>query len=177
MEHLLTTLSKLMAEQKLPALLIGGHAVTVMGYPRATFDIDLLIPRESAEPWKKALGNFHYKVFSESKNFLQLESASELPLPALDLMLVEQDVFNTLQADQTDHQPIPTPSPEAMVALKLHAINQPARENTAKDWSDIFAIMSAQNLSLDDPDFAAIIQKHGGEEAAQKISDHFKNGR
>ena len=61
-----------------------------------------------------------------------------------------------------------------MVALKLHAINQPSREDTAKDWSDILAIMSAQSLSLDDPDFFAIVKKHGGESAVQKINDHFR---
>jgi len=177
MEHLLTTLKKLMTEHELPALLIGGHAVTAIGHPRATFDIDLLIPRESAEQWKSSLGPLHYRLFSESTNFLQFESASELPLPALDLMLVEQNVFESLQADQTDHEPIPTPSPEAMIALKLHAINQPAREDTAKDWSDIFAIMTAQSLSLDDPEFSAIVQKHGGNEAVQKINDHFSGGR
>jgi len=177
MEHLLTTIKKLMTEHELPALLIGGHAVTAIGHPRATFDIDLLIPHKNAEQWKNTLGNLHYRLFSESKNFLQFESASELPLPALDLMLVEQDVFESLQAGQTDHQPIPTPSPEAMIALKLHAINQPAREDTAKDWSDIFAIISAQSLSLDDPDFSAIVQKHGGEEAVQKISNHLNGGR
>ena len=174
MEHLLTTLKKLMIEHELPALLIGGHAVTAIGHPRATFDIDLLIPRESAEKWKNKLGPLHYRLFSESNNFLQFESASELPLPALDLMLVEQDVFESLRAGQTDHEPIPTPSPEAIIALKLHAINQPAREDTAKDWSDIFAIMTAQSLSLDDPGFSAIVQKHGGEKAVQKINDYFR---
>lgn len=64
-----------------------------------------------------------------------------------------------------------------MIALKLHAINQPAREDTVKDWSDIFAIISAQSLSFDDPDFSAIVQKHGGGEAVQKINDRFSVGR
>jgi len=123
MEHLLTTLSKLMQEHQLLALLIGGHAVTAIGHPRATFDIDLLIPCESSTPWTKNLEALHYRVFSQSNNFLQFESESDLPLPAVDLMLVESSVFETLKADQTDHEPIPTPSQEAMIALKLHAIH------------------------------------------------------
>ena len=86
MEHLLTALKKLIDEHELPALLIGGHAVTAIGHPRATFDIDLLIPRDSAESWKQNLSTLHYRLFSESANFLQFESASELPLPALSLI-------------------------------------------------------------------------------------------
>ena len=31
-------------------------------------------------------------------------------------------------------------------ALKLHAINQPARENISQDWSDMFALVKANKL-------------------------------
>ena len=56
-----------------------------------------------------------------------------------------------------------------MIALKLHAIRQPAREDAEKDWSDVLALVKAHQLTLDDPDFSATILKHGGETAIERI--------
>jgi hypothetical protein len=169
MESFLTTISKLIEEKNLPALMIGGHAVTALGHPRATFDLDLLIPRSSAGRWQTELLNLRYRLFAESANFHQFEADPELPLPPLDLMLVDDEVFQTLEHTKVDSKPIATPGVVAMIALKLHAIKQPARENPEKDWSDVFALVKAHKLSLDDPDFCATVLKHGGELAIQRI--------
>lgn len=56
-----------------------------------------------------------------------------------------------------------------MIALKLHEIHQPTRENTAQDWSDAIALAKANHLSLDDPGFPPIVLKHGGENAIERI--------
>ncbi|MEO8614764.1 MAG: hypothetical protein ABI600_06455, partial [Luteolibacter sp.] len=97
MESFLTTVARLMAEKDLPALMIGGHAVTALGHPRATFDLDLLIPRSSAGNWKTELTKLRFRLFAESPNFQQYEASPELPLPPLDLMLVDDAVFLTLE--------------------------------------------------------------------------------
>ena len=55
MQSFLTTISRLIEEKNLPALMIGGHAVTALGHPRATFDLDLLIPRSSSGRWRTEL--------------------------------------------------------------------------------------------------------------------------
>jgi len=172
MEHVLTTLSRLMEEHSLPALLIGGHAVTALGHPRATFDIDLLIPRSAGPAWQEQLLRHQYRIFAENRNFIQFESASDFPLPALDLMLVDEDVFKTLHVSRTQNKPIPSPGAVAMVALKLHAIHQPDREDPEKDWRDILAIIDAQGLNLDDPDFSATVLKHGGQDGIIRITNH-----
>ncbi len=176
MESFLTTISGLIREKKLPALMIGGHAVTALGHPRATFDLDLLIPRGSAQAWKAALLEMGFKPYAETPNFIQFESGPGLPLPPVDLMLVDADVFESLASGKIDSPPIPTPSVQAMIALKLHAINQPARENTAKDWDDVFALTKANNLSLDEPGFSAIVLKHGGKAAAERIAAEIARG-
>jgi hypothetical protein len=169
MQSFLTTISELIEEKKLPALMIGGHAVTALGHPRATFDLDLLIPRSAAERWKAELANLRYRVFAESLNFHQFEAPRVFPLPPLDLMLVDDDVFRTLELTKTDSKPIATPGVVAMIALKLHAIKQPARDDVEKDWSDVLALVKAHKLSLDDPDFSATVLKHGGETAITRI--------
>lgn len=176
MESFLTTVARLIREKKLPALMIGGHAVTALGHPRATFDLDLLIPRSSAGAWKTELTKLGYRPYAESANFIQLESNPDLPLPPVDLMLVEMDVFETLSSSRTEATPIATPGAKAMVALKLHAINQPARADTAQDWSDVIALVKANKLSLDDPEFSAIISKYGDESAAERIKAEISRG-
>jgi len=169
MESFLTTVSNLIREKELPALKIGGHAVTALGHPRATYDLDLLIPRSSAGAWRSELTELRYRTFSESPNFLQFEAHSSLPLPPVDLMLVDDAVYEKLLATKIDSVPIATPSVNSMIALKLHAIGQPSRENTSQDWADVLALARHHKLSLDDPDFSATVRKHGGEEAIERI--------
>lgn len=169
MQSFLTTIADLLEAGRLPALLIGGHAVTALGHPRATFDLDLLIPRSAADEWRKAMAGLDYRVYAESRNFVQFEAPPEQPLPPLDLMLVDDDVFATLEQTKTDLKPIATPGVLAMIALKLHAIRQPGRTRGDLDWSDVLALARAHQLSLDDPEFAAIVLKHGGETAYQRI--------
>lgn len=176
MESFLNTVSKLIREKQLPALMIGGHAVTALGHPRATYDLDLLIPRTSAQAWRSALSALGFSAYAETPNFIQFEANASLPLPPVDLMLVDDDVFESLSSAKNNSSPIPTPAVEAMIALKLHAINQPARENTAQDWADVFALIRANNLSLDDPAFSAIVSKHGGAAATERIRTEIPGG-
>ncbi len=169
MQSFLTTISKLIEEKNLPALMIGGHAVTALGHPRATFDLDLLIPRSSSEKWRKELLGLRYWIFAESPNFHQYESTPELPLPPVDLMLVDDEIFAILELTKSDTAPISTPGVVAMIALKLHAIRQPTRSEVEKDWADVLALVEAHQLSLDEPDFFATVLKHGGETAVKRI--------
>ena len=83
MKSLLDALADLVAEQDLPALLIGGHAVSLLGHPRATFDVDLLIPRNSAEAWKRALQALGLQAFHESNKFIQFEPGPDWPVPMI----------------------------------------------------------------------------------------------
>lgn len=176
MQSFLTTISELIEEKNLPALMIGGHAVTALGHPRATFDLDLLIPRSAAGKWRAELLNPRYRIFAESPNSHRFEAPPEFPLPPLNLMLVDDEIFQALELTKTDSKPIATPGVMAMIALKLHAIKQPARDDVEKDWSDVLALVKAHHLSLDDPDFSAIILKHGGEAAVQRIQASFAGG-
>lgn len=175
-QSFLTTIAKLMDEQTLPALMIGGHAVTALGHPRATFDLDLLIPRSSASRWKEAMAGMRYRLFAESANFQQHEAPAGLPLPPVDLMLVDDEVFAALEQSKSPTEPIASPAVVALIALKLHAIHQPAREDTDKDWSDVMALVKAHQLTLDDPEFAATVRKHGGERAIERIQASLSGG-
>lgn len=169
MESLITTFAHLMREKNLPALMIGGHAVTALGHPRATFDLDLLIPRSAADRWKSELSLLSYRPYAETSNFLQFEALPGFPLPPVDLMLVEDAVFEILCSTKNDSAPIATPGVLSMIALKLHAIKQPSRGDVSQDWADVIALVKAHKLTLDDREFSAIVSKHGGETATERI--------
>lgn len=175
-QSLLNTVARLMKEKDLPALMIGGHAVTALGHARATFDLDLLIPRSAAGDWNAALCGLSYRLFAESDNFHQYEAPADFPLPPIDLMLVDDEVFLVLEQAKLPTQPIAVPCVEAMIALKLHAASQRARNEAEKDWADIIALCKAHKLSLDDADFRAMIQRHGGSKAVQRIEDSIADG-
>ncbi len=176
MQSLLNTVARLMEEKHLPALMIGGHAVTVLGHPRATYDLDLLIPRSAADAWKAALGGLEYRLFAASENFHQYEASPHFPLPPIDLMLVDEDVFWLMEQTKWQAQPIAVPGVDAMIALKLHASQQRARTEAERDWSDVIALIKAHKLALDDADFRAMILRHGGNAAIDRLTDALADG-
>lgn len=171
MKHLIDTLATRAKKKDLPVLLIGGHAVTALGSPRSTFDIDLLISRSTAKQWQEELAALHYQVFHENENFLQFESSKDLSLPPIDCMLVSDDVFGQLYKTRVASEPLPTPGVIQIIALKLHALKQPSREGN-QDWTDILALIDAHSLSLDNSELNAILLRHGGESAIDKVRDH-----
>lgn len=172
-ERLLSRIAEIMAEKKLPGLMIGGHAVTALGHPRATFDLDLIIPRASAVAWRESLMGLSYKTFAESENFHQYEAGQDFPLPPVDLMLVDDDVYAALEREKRELVPLATPSVEAMIALKLHAAKHRNSPEAERDWSDLIALMRIHQLSLDDASFAAMVHRHGGAEAIERIKKAF----
>jgi hypothetical protein len=122
------------------------------------------------------MAEMRYQLFAESANFHQYEAPDGFPLPPVDLMLVDDEVFASLEQSKSPTEPIATPDVVALIALKLHAIHQPAREDTAKNWSDVLALVKAHRLTLDDPEFAATVRRHGGQTAIERIQAILSGG-
>jgi hypothetical protein len=58
--------------------------------------------------------------FAESANFHQFETAIALPLPPVDLMLVDDEVFVLLERTKIASEPLVTPTVVAMISLMLY---------------------------------------------------------
>lgn len=86
-------------------------------------------------------------------------------------MLVSDDVFAQLYETHVDSEPIPTPGVIQIIALKLHALKQPSREGS-QDWTDILALIGVHSLSLDNSELTAILLRHGGKSAIEKVRVH-----
>src|SRR5688572_9735157 len=95
--NVLSTLATQAENQKLPFLLIGGHAVNIHGYSRFTEDIDLLINRGDLAGWEKLLAESGYRMAHDGGTFRQFESNGPQS-PGVDLMLVNNQTFQKLSA-------------------------------------------------------------------------------
>ncbi|MDB6074634.1 MAG: hypothetical protein JWO89_2274 [Verrucomicrobiaceae bacterium] len=158
-------------------LLIGGHAVNALGRIRSTLDWDFMIPRSQIPNWTKALAGLGYSIFGTSDVFLQYSEPEGLP--PVDLMLVDDSTFDKLYGSSKE---VPVgafilhvPAAAHMVALKLHSAASPFRQERSKDLDDVYAIIKANQLSLDDPDFRTLVEKYGGDSAIRLIELHERN--
>jgi hypothetical protein len=140
------------AKQGLKSLLVGGNAVNLVAYSRTTFDVDLLIPESDVERWISVLASHGYTIFHRTENFVRLRLASD-PAAALpiDLMLVDAETFRKMQTgsqscDLGDDLQLAIPSPLHLIAMKLHALRNPARLESGVDLQDVKHLINRATL-------------------------------
>lgn len=172
MEKEVTTILRLATERGLPSLLIGGHAMILLGYIRNTVDLDLLVPERARSRWLDLMRDLGYRFFHGVSAFAQFEPGVADALP-VDLMFVEQATWDKLVqgAKEMDlgGEQILLPRPEYLVALKLHAASSATRSKPAVDWEDIRQIVRICALDPNEESFRAIILRYGGEDALARI--------
>jgi len=143
-------------ELDLPYLLIGGHAVNTYAEPRATLDVDFLIRQEDEPHWRRMILAEGFSLHRDAGNFVQFSPPYGVNW-RLDFMLVNAATFEKLQAGS---RPVSclgiatrVPSPQHLIALKLHAMVNGPPDRFEKDFGDIVSV--ARSLELD-PDAAAL---------------------
>ncbi len=156
----------------LPFLLIGGHAVAAHGFPRLTFDVDIVVPKNRAPEWKQWFEALGYRCFFETKGFFQLTGADGDVIP-VDVMTVEENTFEKLSATSVVkmHQgmAVALPSAESIIAMKLHAIPQRDPDARPKDWMDIEGIIRANKLDVRAPAFRAMVLRYAGPGSYERL--------
>ena len=168
----LGTITVRAAERGLPFVLAGGHAVIAHGYPRNTFDIDLIIRRVDRAPWEDLARGLGYTFHREGPTFVQFDPPNPELLP-LDLMLVGDETFAKLTADA-----VPGPASAAgakvvslrhLLALKCHAIKHGHKGRIVKDANDVIGLVLGNKLDLDEPGIRDLFLKHGTAELYEKV--------
>jgi hypothetical protein len=154
-----------------PFLVIGGHAVVLLGHLRNTFDLDLLVPESHLGIARQAFFSLNYRKYFETTAFLQM--TAPLGLPPLDLMIVDDTTFERLylftEERLFDGEQIRIPNAVHMVALKLHAAQDATRRRSEVDWEDIVGVLRAAQQNVDDAEFRAIVERYGGPAAIHEI--------
>ncbi|MGA3171251.1 MAG: hypothetical protein ABSE62_09565 [Chthoniobacteraceae bacterium] len=152
--------------------MIGGNAVILLGLPRLTLDIDLLVPESKRSQWLDLMRGLGFRLLHGSDAFAQFQPESSEMVP-VDLMFVDAGTWSQLDSEARPEtladQHIRIPRPEHLVALKLHAVISPGRKAKEQDWEDIRGIVQSCRLDPNAPYFREIILPHGGQEALERI--------
>ncbi|HEX8680194.1 MAG TPA: hypothetical protein VF683_09555 [Chthoniobacterales bacterium] len=161
-------------ENGLPSLVIGAHAVILLGYTRNTTDFDLLVPEEKRSEWLDLMRELGFRLFHGTEAFVQMEAA-RAGGTSVDLMFVDGPTWQSLlrgaRAGDFGGEKVLTPRPEFLVALKLHAASSPTRSKPAIDWEDIRQIVRICALDPEEESFRDLIVRYGGEDGLARIRD------
>lgn len=132
MSDLLTELANVTAsleENDVEYAVCGGLALTILGFPRATFDIDILIRPESLErsfDIAKELGfDIHGLDMSFKERAVELRRVSKIDddgeVLSLDLLLVTpqvEDVWSNRQTVEWQGKPMSIVSRDGLIRMK-----------------------------------------------------------
>lgn len=156
----------------LPCLVIGGHAVILHGLARTTFDLDLAIPRETADAWKNLLATRGHTVLREAPTFLQFNPPPEGGLPT-DLMLLNKETFAKLAAAAVEGPPelarLPVVSLAHLLALKCHALKHGHPGRLLKDADDVIRLVELNRVDVNQPEWRELFQKYGPPDLHPKL--------
>jgi hypothetical protein len=163
-ETIFTTLRRISEEEKLPLLIVGGNAINAYGYQRTTFDIDVAIPDTDKDKWQNIIKAIGYQMYFGTEFFLRFKGKENTPLFPLDLMLLSSATFLKLTQSSKwkpmGNVSLPVPDPLHLIALKLHAMQQPARALEGKDLPDILGLIRLTEIDVQSEAFQTILQKY-----------------
>jgi hypothetical protein len=169
---LLCNLASQAEQQNLHFLLIGGHAVNIHGYSRATEDIDLLINREDMLRWKTLLDQAGYRIVHDGGTFQQFEG-NDPQMPGVDLMLVNQQTYEKLSMRAVPASPelksIKLVCVEHLIALKLHVLKQDLAHRRIRDFLDVVELIKANKIDLQNDEMREIFSRYGTEDLYRRI--------
>jgi Uncharacterised nucleotidyltransferase len=148
-----SNLVKAMELEHVSYALIGGFAVSLWGYQRATVDMDFLVNRNDMEKVRQIVENLGYRCIHASENVTQFSSDDKgrgnldflhAFRPASLSMLQRAAHKSIFDGEQT----IPVILPEDLIGLKIQAFcNDPSRRPL--DMTDIEALMNIFGAALD----------------------------
>lgn len=130
----------------IPHALIGGLALASYGSPRATDDLDLMVPDDNRSLVSDILIKNGFNLLQETNEVLQFTG-----LGYVDVLLARRPISRKLLADAKNLGPngIRVIGPEGLIGLKIQAyVNDQTRE--LQDKADIqFLIQNIASLDWD----------------------------
>jgi len=171
-----TVTSNLLAafeQEHISYALIGGFAVSLWGYQRATVDIDFLVNNNDMEKVRRIVEKMGYRCIHASENVSQFMS-DDKKQGSLDflhafrpasLQMLERAKLKIIFAGE---QAIPVIVPEDLIGLKIQALNNdPSR--ALLDMADIEALMKIFGSALDWTRIEGYFELFGRAETAAEL--------
>lgn len=152
-------------------LVAGGHAVIVHGFPRSTFDLDLIIRRDQKDVWQQLLADMGYLLHHEGPAFIQFNASNSGTFP-VDLLLVGESTFEKLWADAVTGSAWPGVkiiSLLNLLALKCHAVKHGHSGRIVKDADDVIRLVQNNALDIESEELRELFLHHGTKDFYEKI--------
>ena len=161
--------------ERLESLLVSGNAINLLAYSRTTFDVDQLVRESDVERWIYFFAGHGYVIAHRTANFVRIRFAVD-PAAALpvDLMLADEQTFGKMQTDSRSCDlgrdlRLTIPSPLHLLAMKLHALRNPARFESGIDLQDVKHLIRAAQIDIESPEFQEIAQRYATEEIRSRL--------
>lgn len=143
------------------------------GYARQTGDLDLLVNKNDRDFWQELMGLLRYTALQTHEVFARFKPPQLAAWP-IDLMFVDEDVFERLLADAVpaDFGSVKAgvPSLKHMLALKLHALKQRQAHREHRDFIDVLKLRELSRIS--DGELFELCQKYDRVDLYEKIAAH-----
>lgn len=69
---------------------------------------------------------------------------------------------------------LPVPKPLNLIALKLHAMRNPARFKKGKDLPDILNLISVCQIDAGSPQFLEVLSRYASDETRSLLASHLR---
>jgi hypothetical protein len=150
----------------------GGHAVNTYCAQRLTFDVDFLVRRDDLPRWTGLLQHEGFTVDYVGPTFVRFNPPYGTEW-RLDLMLVNAGTFQKMRAGARPKNLLGidtlVPSPEHLVALKLHALKHGHPERFEKDFIDVVNLTRAAALDPKSAAFRQLFEQFGTMELYERV--------
>ncbi len=167
---------RLIQEQGIQALLIGGHAVNVHGVVRATQDIDFMMAAADENLVRSVMRAEGYteQISHHNVTFIH-KPGSAL---RIDLLKVEHDTLRELwneriYAELSSGVSIPVASLRHLLAMKISALHNNFERRQHKDLSDILELGRIHTLSFQEV-LQPLLSSHGSVELEELLRKAWK---
>ena len=123
--------------------MIGGHAVSVYGYVRATMDVDFMIAAEKATAVRDVMKSAGFTNVSESDNvifFSRPDSALRVDFLPVDAETMSELLSRSSSIEYADSS-LRVPCLEDLIAMKLFALKNGSAKREQRDSEDVVQLV------------------------------------
>lgn len=172
-QSLFEHVERISRERSLTFLLVGGNAINAHGYLRTTYDVDLAVPDDQAAAWRAELEALGYEMYFGTDAFQRFKSGNPQPLFPVDLMFLTPETCDKLlqaaSLEPVGSVSLPVPHPLHLIAMKLHALRQPARAADGKDLQDIVGLIRQKQIDVRSEQFQDILSRYAKSETKDEL--------
>lgn len=124
-------------------LMIGGHAVSVYGYVRATIDVDFMIAAEDVATVRKVMKSAGFSNVSAGENvifFSQPDSVLRIDFLPVDTATM-RELLSRASSVEYAGSSLRIPGLEDLIAMKLFALHNGPAKRERRDSEDVVQLV------------------------------------